>query len=231
LTDQKTRLLLSIPPARLHSSEKSASSYVETDSFISIRSHPISTQVNVENEFSGSSDSESGDSNYITDDETIQLSSRHKVIQDLEHLLAQDSAQPCKWEELLDRTLGVVPHGSMGSTKARAEITVSVLDRAFKSSHTNTLSPSLRLKYLQAGEDIWHESRLRYEWEDAISNIMSMDIWMEWLNWRLRCGSGGISTLIDAFTRVKNLVSNAEKSEIAMVKLLWRAMLALQQAG
>lgn len=83
----------------------------------------------------------------------------------------------------------------------------------------------LRLKYLRAGGNVWHESTLRHEWEDALK-LQSGDIYLEWLDWRANAGSS-VEDMISAAARVLGIVGD-ERSKL---RVLWRIALYFKHAG
>ncbi|CAK5264904.1 unnamed protein product [Mycena citricolor] len=141
-----------------------------------------------------------------------------------QRLGAEPTSVP-NWLLLLSHNLSTVPITSKNASTARAEISISILTRALDAIPQSRI---LWLKYLQAGEDIWHESKLRYEWENALKKVGGGDLWMEWMECQIRRGRGGISAIVDD---VKRALSSLQGDEISQLRVFWRLAVALQQAG
>ena len=73
-------------------------------------------------------------------------------------------------------------------------------------------SKQLRLKYIKAGEEIWSQAQLSAEWEKALE-LRDADLWMEWLDWRIRSVNNGMEGVIEAALRTL-AVFRAEDSEL-----------------
>ncbi|KAK0506299.1 NRDE-2, necessary for RNA interference-domain-containing protein [Armillaria luteobubalina] len=149
------------------------------------------------------------------------------VIRTLEQQLNDDPSSVATWLQLLSRTLSNVPIGSKNSAKVRAEITLSILSRALSSDVGNTASKPLRLKYLRAGEEIWPGTKAQEEWED-VSKLGGVEIWMEWLEWKIRKETNGIDYVVDAAKRVLDALGD---DEVSKVRVFWRSATALRTAG
>jgi nuclear exosome regulator NRDE2 len=140
----------------------------------------------------------------------------------------------------------MIPPSSKSSlAKARAEIKLSVLDRAIRTHAKNAASIDLRVKWLNAGAELWDGDRLEKEWEQAVSALGGVTsgredrkglrnrMWEEWLRWRMASAgratrkSAGVEGIIrDARRVMENL-----EGEMAKVKLFWRIALILRDAG
>ncbi|KAJ8455038.1 hypothetical protein ONZ51_g12677 [Trametes cubensis] len=117
-------------------------------------------------------DSSSSDESASSDDDsdTTPLTSLQATLKALEDRLAAKPDDISAWLSLLSHTLTTVPIGTKNASKARAEITISVLSRALAAHPSNTRSTILRLKYMKAGEELWHESKLNAEWDEAVQD-------------------------------------------------------------
>ena len=177
---------------------------------------------------SDSQSSASGDSS--DDDSGSPVATAYQPLKALEQQLAADPSSVRTWLSLLDHSLSNIPLTSKNATKARAEITVSILTRARTAHSHNRSSRILFLKYLRAGEEIWHESKTKAEWEEAFK-LGGIEVWMEWLEWRIRATAGGVDTLVTDATRVLHALGRSESSEIDELRVLWRVAVAFQQAG
>ena len=180
---------------------------------------------------SDSSLSESDNDSYESDDNDTPVLSAH---QESLKLLEQDlEANPCavnKWLALLNQTLSTIPFTSKNATEARSEITVSIIARALSADPRNNLDRHLRLTYLRAGEDIWHESKLKAEWEDALK-VGGVDIHLEWLEWKIRSGNKGADGVLESAARALTGFDIGEEADIGKVRIFWRVAVALKNAG
>jgi len=205
LTDASSRALLSRNPTRsLVNVTASSSRYEELDGFLRLPSRALhaneqsyrsieKTNANSDSE----SESDAGESDFgDSSEEDVTPSSHTATLRSINERLAADSRSISNWLSLLSHTLLTVPTTSKNATRARSEISISILARAI-AVDGNSHSYVLRLKYLQAGEEIWHESKLRAEWEDALRNVKGVEIWMEWFEWRIRKGTKGISAVVE----------------------------------
>ena len=180
---------------------------------------------------SDSSPFESDDDSHESDNNDIAVLSAH---QESLKLLEQDlEANPravSKWLALLNQTLSTVPFTSKNARKAHSEITVSIIARALSADPQNNLDTHLRLTYLKAGEDIWHESKLRLEWEDALK-VGGVDIQLEWLEWKIRRGNKGIDGVLESAARALTGLGIGEEADFGKVRIFWRVAVAIKNAG
>jgi hypothetical protein len=178
------------------------------------------------------SDSQSSASDDSSDDEsgTPILTAHQLSLKTLEQRLAADPSSVETWLSLLNHSLSNIPLTSKNAGKARAEITLSILTRARAAHSHNRSSRILFLKYLRAGEEVWHESKTKAEWEEALK-LGGIEVWMEWLEWRIRTTAGGVDVLVTDAIRVLNALGRSEGSELDELRVLWRVAVAFQQAG
>ena len=195
-------------------------------------SQPYRSLSNVEaddNSDSSPSDSDN-DSHGSDDNDTPVLSAHQESLKLLEQELEANPRAVGKWLALLNQTLSSVPFTSKNATKARSELTVSIIARAFSADPQNNVDRHLRLTYLRAGEDIWHESKLRSEWEDALK-VGGVDIQLEWLEWKIRSGNKGIDGILESAVRALTGLGTGEEADIGKVRIFWRVAVALKNAG
>ena len=239
LTDSASRALLSRPPSRKLLPSKDSSKYVEIDGFIRIPSrcgmnkndaYRSLSKVEADDNSDSSSPSESDDSHDSDDNDTLVLSAHQESLKLLENDLEANPRAVSKWLTLLNQTLSTIPFTSKNAMKARSEITVSIIARALSADPQNKLNRHLRLTYLRAGEDFWHESKLRSEWEDALK-VGGADIQLEWLDWRIRNGNKGIDGVLESAARALTGLGTGEEAEIGKVRIFWRVAVAIKNAG
>jgi NRDE-2, necessary for RNA interference len=235
LTDPKTRSLLASAPKRRLLKSTNTFKYEEGDGFIrlpsrrgqqdaqdyrSITKRPTDSDSN-------SSDSDSDQPSTDDDSDSMQLTSYQEMTKSLDQKLTANPSSISTWLSMLSHSLSTVPLTSKNAVKARSEITVSLMSRALSAHPDNTSSKIIRLKYLMAGEEIWHESKLRAEWENALK-IGGAEIWMEWLEWRMRTKNRGINGMVEDAVRVLQSIG---QDELGKVRVLWRLAVAFQAAG
>ncbi|KAJ7275169.1 NRDE-2, necessary for RNA interference-domain-containing protein [Mycena haematopus] len=236
LTDASSRALLSRNPTRsLVNATASSSKYEERDGFLRLPSRAVHAHEqsyrSIENTNANSdseSESDAGESDAGASSEEDATPNSHMATQrSIDERLAADPGSIPNWLSLLSHTLLTIPTASKNATRARSEISISILARAL-AVDGNANSYVLRLRYLQAGEEIWHESKLRAEWEDALRIVKGIEIWIEWFEWRIRTGMKGISGVVED---AKRALAALQRDEIGRVRIFWRLAVALQNAG
>ncbi|KAI6104062.1 NRDE-2, necessary for RNA interference-domain-containing protein, partial [Pisolithus croceorrhizus] len=162
-----------------------------------------------------SESSEGQEDNSDEDEGPLALPSDQLAIKELEQKIALQPSSVESWLSLVTRSLATVPPTSKNASTVRAEITLSILDRALTAHPANRTSRRLRLIYLRAGEDVWYESKLQVEWEEALK-LGGVEIWMEWLEWRIRKSTESIDSVT---------------SEVDKLRVVWRVAVVFQEAG
>ncbi|TFK56970.1 DUF1740-domain-containing protein [Heliocybe sulcata] len=241
LTDSRSRALLQAAPTRrLLASDSQSYKYEETEGFLRIRSGKqraedqsyrsiTNRKPNRDSESSGSSGSETEDAVTSDDDaDGTTLTALQTKLKELEGRLSADPSEVPVWLSLLRYTLSNVPVTSKNATRARSEITTSILSRALSVHPDNRKSSLLRLKYITAGEELWHGSKVRAEWESALQETGDVEVWIAWLDWRLRKGEKGIDGMMEDAARVLNKV---QQDEVGQIRAFWRVAIALRDAG
>lgn len=244
MTDSTSRAVLAAPPTRRIIQSDENDKYREVDGFIRIpsrRGRPnldesyrsiVTVVENSDSESSPESDygPDNNDDTDLEGDTALSLTSHQETLKTLERALAVNPGSVDNWVSLLNHTLSSIPITSKNAAKARSEITISLLTRAFSVDPQNSKSKLLRLKYLKAGEEMWHESKLKAEWEDAL-RVGGVEIWMEWLEWMTRNGNSGVDGVVDSAVRAFNSFGFDEEGQLAKVRVFWRTAVAIQNAG
>lgn len=237
LTDPKTRRLLLAPPTKtLLASSSKVYKYEEVDGFLRLPSSKthgprdessMETTVDryAESESSGLTSGEDVDSD--SDSDNITLDSRQVTLKELEEKLASDPTSITTWMSLLSHSLSSVPIESKNAPKARAEISLAVLSRAMSAHPDNKRSMRLRLEFLSVGEELWSNERLYEEWEDALS-LNHAELWMAWLDWRIRTYRDGIDRVMSDAERLQAVF---EGNEVEKLRVFWRVAVAFRDAG
>ncbi|KAG2369454.1 NRDE-2, necessary for RNA interference-domain-containing protein [Suillus spraguei] len=236
LTDSSVTTLLAAPPSRRIIGSGDGYKYEEVDGFLRLPSehgHKVTEDYRsvTRQQEHVDSDSQSSASDDSSGDESGPILTSHQLsLKNLEHQLAADPSSVETWLSLVRHSLSDIPVTSKNATKARAEITLAILTRARAAHPHNRSSRILFLKYLRAGEEVWHESKTKAEWEEALK-LGGIEIWMEWLEWRIRTTTGGVDTSVMDATRVLSALGSSESCEIDKLRVVWRVAVAFQQAG
>ncbi|CAE6433907.1 unnamed protein product [Rhizoctonia solani] len=115
---------------------------------------------------------------------------------------------------------------------AHAEMAVSVLSKALAAHPANRQSPSLRLRFLRAGEIIWPQQQVEKEWEEMLKDFPhNGDVWAEWVGWRMRVMHHVEGTIGDIAHAFNVLCGSTEELEMQRLRLFWKACVWLRQAG
>ncbi|EED80436.1 predicted protein, partial [Postia placenta Mad-698-R] len=237
LTDPSSRHLLHAPPTRrLLASSEDKYKYEEIEGFLRVTSRHdrkddqsyraiTAPKHDANSDETESSEDEAESSG--NDSDTIPMTSLQATLKSLEERLSADASSIPTWLSLLSYTLSTIPITSKNAPRARAEITLSVLSRALSAHPSNASSRTLRLRYLKAGEEIWDNAKLYAEWEDALK-VGGSEIWVEWLDWRIRRGSNGIDGIVEDARRV---LASIGDEEVSHMRVLWRVGVAFRDAG
>jgi len=232
LTDPKTRTLVAHTQTRKLLPSSNPYRYEEIDGFLRLPSRrgkqndQAHRSITSRNPDSVSQSSASEAEHSSSDSDTMHLTAYQDKSKVLDHQLTTDPSSIDTWLSLLSHSLTTIPVTSKNGIKARAEITLSILSRALSAHPDNACSTVLRLRYLKAGEEVWQESKLSVEWEEALK-IGGADLWIEWLEWRIRKGGKGIDRVTEDGVRVLSSLDD----EVGKVRLLWRLAVAFQHAG
>jgi len=237
LTDSGTRALLKRVPERRLAPSAASSKYKEEegiiylpsrkgprepeDSYRSITGHENASDSDISSPEDEVSNSDEGDGKPV-------LTAHQEILKSLEQDLTSHPSDVEKWFALLQQTLSTIPLTSKNATQARSEITISILSRALSADPLNTKNKMLRIFYLKAGEDVWHESKLKAEWETAFKE--GTELVMEWLEWQIRKGKGGLDALMLAGVKALERFATSE-DDTAKVRAFWRIAVALRSAG
>lgn len=242
LTDSGTRALLKRAPEQRLVSSSASSKYKEEDGiiYLPVRKGPrkpedsyrsITGQENPsDSDISSLPESEASSSEEGHD--RPMLTAHQETLKSLEQELNSHPYDVDKWLAFLRQTLSTIPLTSKNATRARSEITISILSRALSADPRNMKNKMLRILYLKAGEDVWHESKLKAAWDIAFKEG-DTELVMEWLEWQVRKGEGGLQGLMDAAVKaLERFARNeGESAEIAKVRAFWRIAVALRSAG
>ena len=236
LTDPGTRSLLKKNPERRLKPLKSLKLGNEEDGMIRLPSSKSSQKpedsyrsiIGPNASDSYTSSSENGASSSDEDDQS-SLTALQETLKTLEGDIIANPADVDKWLALLYQTLSTTPTTSKNATKVRSEITLSVLSRAMAANPDNKKNKVLRILYLKACEEVCQEDRLRAEWGEAFKDG-DIEILMEWLEWQIRKGLGGLDGLVTSAVEALGRLER-DADEGAKVRIFWRIALAIRSAG
>ncbi|OJT03082.1 Protein NRDE2 -like protein [Trametes pubescens] len=240
LTDSSVRrMLASGPTHRLLASAENKFKYEEEDGFLRITTNRPrkdeqayrDIELTKQRDPLDSDQSESSEESASSDDEsdTTPMTSLQATLKGLEEKLAAKPDDIPAWLSLLAHTLTTVPSTTKNASKARAEITVSVLSRALAAHPSNARSKNLRLRYMKAGEELWQDGKLQAEWEEAVK-VGDIEIWMAWLDWRVRTTNSILTSMVDDSARVMRALASTQ-DEVGQLRVFWRVAVALRDAG
>ncbi|PVG04525.1 DUF1740-domain-containing protein [Serendipita vermifera] len=165
------------------------------------------------------------------------LTAEQESIKELERKLGRDPGDESSWLKLLDLSVKSIPTTAKHGARARADIAISILQRAISAHPANELSLLLRLTYLDYGSEIWMDDKLEEEWKDGLARIGGVQseprkrsvIWLSWLEWRL-FSSKSISAALSHAKATISALSGSEY-EMARVRACWRTAIFLREAG
>ncbi|PIL31641.1 hypothetical protein GSI_06343 [Ganoderma sinense ZZ0214-1] len=238
LGDSSTRALLAAPPQRrLIASSENRYKFQEVDGFIRVRTTKPSKDNQAYREIELAKQSLDSDESNLSEEsassgdesDTTPLTSLQSTLKSLEGRLSANPTDVPTWLSLLSHTLSTMPITSKNASRARADISLSVLSRAISTHPSNLRSRTLRLKYLKAGETVWEPGKLREEWEDAVK-VDDIEIWMAWFDWRVRKTPNLLETITEDMERVLR-TSTVHEDEVGQLRIFWRAAVALRDAG
>jgi hypothetical protein len=231
LNDPKTYARLASAPTRTLLPSSNPHKYEENDGFIRLpsrhgRDSDLAYRSITADNPDSDSESSASEEHSASDSDPTLLNAYQQTTKALEQQLNADPSSVDTWLSFLSHSLAPILVTSKNATKARSEISLSILSRALSAHPGNASSKVLRHKYLIAGEGVWHENELYAEWEEALK-VGGVELWMEWIEWRIRKGNKGIDGVIEAGTRAMAALDD----EVSKVRLLWRLAVAFQNAG
>lgn len=207
---------------------------------------PLSSYRSIETTKSDSEDDASqSDRRASTDtdeDETVSRNAHQELLTSLEATLREDPSSIPTWLKLIKHSLADTPLTSKAAlNRARAEIKLSIIERAMLADPKNRESIELRIQWLDAGSEIWDQTKLDKEWEMTVHELgdqkapvsLKNAIWNEWLRWRISSvgrrahDRTSVDSILDDARRV---IENVD-GDLAKVKVFWRIAVTLKEAG
>jgi hypothetical protein len=179
----------------------------------------------------------SGSESSSDESEGPGLTAEQESVRELERKLGRNPDDEPSWLKLLDLSLKSIPTTAKHGARARADIAISILQRAILAHPANKISLLLRLTYLDYGGEIWMNDKLEEEWKDCLALIGGIQsepwkrsiIWLSWLEWRL-VGNKNISIALDHAKAAISVLSGNEH-EMIRITICWRIAIFLREAG
>jgi hypothetical protein len=146
----------------------------------------------------------------------------------LARILAADTSNISSW-------LNVIAHSaSTNPTPAgRADIWITMLEKAMLAHPANKTSDVLRLRYLEVIREARPGSEEEKAWTTALNEIKSENLWVEYIGFKLR--RGGAESLDGAISKiweeVDALGEDDSRKYRARLRIFWRAVVAQREAG
>lgn len=217
-----------------------------TSDFIALSKHKKAEEEDVHDSYrsieqkkdndSGSGGSSDGSSSSSDLGEHTLTAEQH-TIKALETAITSSPNDITSWLKLLDQSVKSLSILTKRATRARAEISVSLIQRAIDAHADNSSSLQLRLLYLEHGSEIWTAEMLRDEWERLLGNLGTPQspawkratVWLTWLEWKL-ASSPTVANALNDSKRVFAIL-HGEQFERVRVRLCWRIAIFLREAG
>lgn len=119
-----------------------------------------------------------------------------------------------------------VDQAAQPTTRANAEVTLSVLERALNAHRANFHSTELHIAFLRAAEAFWPPDKVTQRWKNVISQLSGrtderemISLYLGYIDWREGQGlgssaqSGGIDEVVDVYIEVLDRLRNTSDSE------------------
>ncbi|KAG8953813.1 hypothetical protein FRC04_001443 [Tulasnella sp. 424] len=185
------------------------------------------------------SEDEGGDDEY-----TVPTNPTSTKISQLTSTVKSNPTSIESWLEFIEHSVSTSP-----TAESKADISLSITQRALSAHPTNKFHPVLLARYLRSGSVIWSTAKLEEEWERTLDGVSkdggaleeTVDLWMDWLDWRLK--AKGAEGLEEATERLHSLVRREEERrqrrqqhpnlalEAAKLRFLWRMCVGIAEAG
>ena len=239
LTDSRSRRLLAAEPKRrLLATSEDKYKYSEIDGYLPLTTNRPRTneqryrEIELSKQDYDSDESDVSEESASSEDDetgTTPMTARQEAITSLRAKLDANPRDVSSWLAMCAHNVATAPLDSKNAVQARAKLALAVLERAFAAHPDNARSKTLRLKYLKAGEDVWDPSKLAAEWENA-TKVDDVEIWLEWLDWRIRNVVDIMENLADHAARATKALA-ARGDEVGQLRVMWRVAVALKDAG
>lgn len=175
-----------------------------------------------------SSDSDSGGIEDIDSDDEDTTDAYSAETARLARILQEDMSSVPAWLDVISHSASSNP-----TAQGRADIWLTMLDRAMSAHPRNRQSDILRLRYLEAMRDTKASEEEEAAWEQALLEIQSENLWVEYISHRLE--KHGPESLENAVIRIWRELSGAnfgtDRKHRTQLRVFWRAVTGLKEAG
>lgn len=146
----------------------------------------------------------------------------------LARILSEDMSNIPAWLSVIAHSASTNP-----TPQGRAELWVTMLEKALSAHPSNRQSDTLRLRYLEAVRDAKTSAEEDAAWERALMDIQNENLWVEYISYRL--AKDGPNDLEAAVSRVWRELSRSsfdpDRRFFAQLRVFWRAVVGLREAG
>lgn len=161
--------------------------------------------------------------------ETLEEKIRRQTTE-YERLLKANPARIDDWIKYSSLHLQLSPATADSSTassvttsRANAEIALSILSRALDAHRDNNSSVELHLAYLKTAETFWTARKVTERWKWVLTQVggqagidgsRKMELWLKYVDWRegqgfgaiATEGSGGVDEVVDVYIECLNML-------------------------
>lgn len=177
---------------------------------------------------SDTSESETNDLDWIDSDDADTTDVYSAETARLARALSEDLSSVPAWLDVIAHSASTNP-----TSQGKAEIWVTMLEKALSAHPSNRQSDTLRLRYLDAVRDARSSTDEDAAWERALLDIQSENLWVEYVSYRL--AKNGPNDIETAVTRVWRELERSnlepERRFFAQLRVFWRAIVGLREAG
>jgi hypothetical protein len=177
---------------------------------------------------SGSSDGQSEGISGIDSDDEDTTDAYSAETARLARILQEDMSSVPAWLDVISHSASTNP-----TAQGRADIWLTMLERAISAHPRNRQSDALRLRYLEALRDTKSSEEEEAAWERALLEIQSENLWVEYISHRLE--KHGPEYIENAVTRIWRELSGAnfvaDRKHRTQLRVFWRAVIGLKEAG
>ncbi|KAF8327904.1 NRDE-2, necessary for RNA interference-domain-containing protein [Cantharellus anzutake] len=175
-----------------------------------------------------SDDSSDGESLNLPESDEDAPDARMTETARLERILAADKTNVNAWFNVIAHTASANP-----TPAGRADIWVTMLEKAIDSHPRNKHSTALRLRYLSIIRAAKGSEAEDVAWKEALDDIQDENLWLEYMNYRLQ--KSGIDSLAETLHmirhRIRDTLTDERRKYYIQLRLFWRSVVALKEAG
>lgn len=131
------------------------------------------------------------------------------------------------------------------TTRANAEVTLSILARALEAHPDNFTSPELHIAYLRAAEVFWPSTKVAERWQNVLRGLASsrvpeenmMPLYLAYIEWREGQGfgqadeGGGVDEVVEVYTECLEKLKSGEDGELCFAPATLTLQLSIMKHG